>query len=216
MHFRIDVPEGARREILEELVFEALEEARLERESTESENVRVQLVKYNNVQLEELLADHDADDETALPDSYNQTEITLLLRDPSWAYAFWNLRFDLRSWLRKTTQESLFLRVIDHFGPAGAGDAFTIPLSPEDSSWYINLPRQGTTYSVELGMTFGSREVRLALSNTIDVPAPGLDELPRKDPAVRQVLEASGLPSLYTSLAHRPDEALARLEADLR
>lgn len=176
----------------------------------------MQLAKYNNTQLEQLLADHDADDETELPDSYNHTEITLLLRDPSWAYAFWNLRFDLRTQLRKSTQESLYLRVIDHFGAAGASDAFTIPLTPDDTSWYINLPRQGTTYSVELGMKFGSREVRLALSNTVDVPAPGLDELPRRDPVIRQVLEASGLTALYTSLAQRPDEAIARLEADPR
>jgi uncharacterized protein len=93
--------------------------------------------------------------EYVIPEHYPKTKIQLLLRDPYWAYAYWDInQFDLKSLLSKTIEPQFFLRVYElNSKTSDIADflsSFEIPVKAEDSSWYINLPTPGRWYQVDL------------------------------------------------------------------
>ena len=88
--FGVDVPDDVSRDELEDLVFEAATEYREEHHRGNNHSVRVEEAKYHNREDDEFAVESDEDIE--LPDTYNETRIVLLLRDPSWAFAYWDLQ----------------------------------------------------------------------------------------------------------------------------
>ncbi len=93
--------------------------------------------------------------EYVIPENYPRTSIQLLLRDPFWTYAYWDInQFELQTILTACSDVQFFLRVYelqsrmdDLDEPLGS---FDIPIKAEDSSWYINLPEPGMWYRVDL------------------------------------------------------------------
>ncbi len=193
----IAAPEGIDRETLIEEIQEALEEDRDEREQSNNSAMRIKEKKYDVVQDEELEAQEKTD--YPLPDRYNETRIVALLRDPLWAFAYWDLNFaDIEPLQSSPETNELFLRV--HDTPADAagdgGSSFDIPVKLGDSSWYINLPNPGESYWIELCWSDGEREHTLCRSNTVKSPlgAVALDYLhDMLDGAESDVLTLAGL-----------------------
>ena len=116
-----------------------------------------------------------AEEEVELPESYNETRVVLMLRDPSWAFAYWDLKdTDRRDFQRSESFEGLMLRVYTMDDPeSGLGDArqqFDIPVTLLDERWYINLPDQETYYKLALVAAADGEERSLAVSNAIVVP----------------------------------------------
>ena len=88
-----------------------------------------------------------------LPESYSETRIHLLLKNPYWAHAFWSVcPQDLVKLDQACESFEFFLRVTMHESPDQRlpEESYDIEISKTDFSWNINLPERGRTYSVSL------------------------------------------------------------------
>ena len=192
--YELDGASELARDELVEMVAEAIDEFRLEREAGNDHPVTVQEKKYE-CYIDAVLDGSDFravdNDDWELPEQYNETRIVLLLRDPSWAYCYWEVNEGNLAKLAENCGctedvplderdpeeefDGLALRV--HELPsmaAGSEEAlytFTIPVKFEDGSWYINLPHTGTFYRVSLIAHVDDCVQTLAVSNPVAVPA---------------------------------------------
>ncbi len=178
----IAVPEGTDKNTLIELIQEAMEEDRTEREQGNNNAMRVKEKKYEIAQDAEFEVDRE--DEYPLPERYNETRIVALLRDPLWAFAYWDLKdSEVQTHLENPEFQGLFLRIceIEATGERGGEvvrDYFEIPVKTSDSSWYINLPSAGRSYNIELRCREGENDLLLCRSNSLHSP---LGEVARED-----------------------------------
>jgi len=178
--YNVDIPDNVTRDELEDLVYEAAEETREEHRRTNNHSVRVEETKYDNRADGEFHADNGEDIE--LPDSYNETRIVLLLRDPAWAFAYWDLQAAHSEAFRRSDRfEGLLLRVYSLESPdqsiAKCRASFDIPVMLHDNGWYIHLPEQESNYRLSLVAVEGGTERLLALSNVVAVRRGTLSDL---------------------------------------
>jgi hypothetical protein len=110
------------------------------------------------------------------PESYGQNRIRLLVRDPEWIFAYWDVKPQSLEELAKSLGERalalsrLTLRVVD---PVSGGSS-DILLPPGARWWYVRTDAARRTYRAELGITLPSGEFRrLAESNTVVTPRVG-------------------------------------------
>jgi hypothetical protein len=173
VQYDIDVTEDMSRETLVDLIFDALEENRLEKEASDTNPMKVEEKKYVLFEGAELEGVHDFPDDAELPDDYNETRVVLLVRDPAWAFAYWEIGQGTLDELGEDEIDSLdlLLRV------SGSEDRrltnpeqFDIPVQASDLNWYINLPRPETYYRIDLIARGEEGDSLLASSNTILVP----------------------------------------------
>jgi len=172
-NYGAEVPDNVTRDELEDIVEEAAEDWYLEHRRLNSHSVRIEETKYDIQAAGELKT--WAEEEVELPESYNETRVVLMLRDPSWAFAYWDLSDTERhEFQRSDAFEGLILRVFSMDEPEtrleAARQQFDIPVTLLDSRWYINLPDQETLYRLGLYVRTGGIERRLAVSNLIVVP----------------------------------------------
>ena len=121
-----------------EQLLEAMEEDRNERESSNNFAIRIEEKKYDIIQDEELESQEKT--EYCVPEKYQETRIILILRDPYWAFAYWNVRDTDLDELKKNRFRGLFLRVIQEPREAKEGkrkslDSFDIPVKITDDKW---------------------------------------------------------------------------------
>jgi hypothetical protein len=113
-----------------------------------------------------------------LPEVYADTKIVLLLRDPFWAFTYWDIhQLDLLKVKETNPDLELFLRIYELADPDNAIDtavsSFEIPVQESDTSWYINLPNPDRGYVVDLfcDCMKNSGEIFLmARSNSVESP----------------------------------------------
>jgi len=110
------------------------------------------------------------------PESYGQNRIRLLVRDPEWIFAYWDVKPESLEQLAKSLGERalalsrLTLRVVDPV----SGGASDILLPPGARWWYVRTDAARRTYRAELGITLPSGQFRrLAESNTVVTPRVG-------------------------------------------
>jgi hypothetical protein len=160
-------------EELIELVLEAMEEDRNEREHLNNLAIRVEEKKYDIIIDEEL--ESQVQHIYCIPDRYNETKIMLILRDPLWAFAYWDIKdTDIEDLKSRFSVFELILRVHESrealLSDVEFEDSFDIPVSLTDSRWYLNLPRTGSSYHVELIGKHRKKESVLCSSNKIHSP----------------------------------------------
>ncbi|MBL7006377.1 MAG: DUF4912 domain-containing protein [Spirochaetia bacterium] len=156
-------------EILEEIWEEKIADRKLN-----NDIMRLKGKKYDIYR--EDLNENYKNNEYVIPEHYPKTYIQLLLRDPYWAYAYWDInQFDLKTLLTKTPEPEFFLRVYEMESKTTEVEdslsSFEIPVKAEDSSWYINLPTPGRWYQVDLVYFIGAEnEELLCRSHMIESP----------------------------------------------
>ncbi len=114
-----------------------------------------------------------------LPPFYSETAIHLLLKDPSWAHAYWSIGSnDFKKLSKNSEKPSFFLRVsMSDSVTDELLDSFDIPVASEDISWNVNLPEKGRTYHVSLLYQYDDEEVGvLTHSNKITTRRPYYQE----------------------------------------
>lgn len=196
----IDSAEQLSRETLVELLIEAFEEERLELQAQDNNPVTVEEKKYTRFS-DRPISQGEADIE--LVESYNDTRLVFLLRDPSWAYAYW----DLRSSIEQEIQESdgdkeLMLRVFEldsvQANTEAALGSFDIPVRATDREWYVNIPTQERAYRAELVQRSSQSDRVLAVSNSLSVPRGGMfdSDANGNSSSVDKILALSGLQKL--------------------
>ena len=179
--------------VVEEIV-ESLEEDRLERDRGTEAPLYVEDAKYwcrddGDVRL--------ADSPPKLETRYNETAVRALVRDPSWAFALWDVSETDRSAIEAAGEDArLFLRVAEiDARDGGKPSFFDIPVSVEDSQWYINLPHPEARYRIDLAFRSDGKVRSLARSLEFVVPRQFMGEsaIP---PDSRRLLELSGIDDL--------------------
>jgi hypothetical protein len=110
------------------------------------------------------------------PETYGENRVRLLVKDPEWLFAHWDVAPESLDGLRRDVGERtaalsrLTLRIRDpHHGGA------SVILLPEGvRSWYVKADHEPRAYRAELGFTLPSGEFRsLAESNTVRTPWAG-------------------------------------------
>lgn len=111
-----------------------------------------------------------------LPESYFDTSIHLLLRDPQWAYAYWSLSVSAMHTVFGEDGElggMLFLRVKETPLTQGGAKTFDISIQSDDNQWNINLPNMGSSYLVDLCYRDKKgNEMSLAQSQSVETYPP--------------------------------------------
>ncbi|MDR2516257.1 MAG: DUF4912 domain-containing protein [Spirochaetaceae bacterium] len=114
-----------------------------------------------------------------LPQRYHITYLDVLIRDPLWVFACWEIKTAEREALENSPGfGGYFLRVspVDKAGRCTGGDIFMIGVGIEDNSWYLGFPpvenRGGfSRFRVELCSAMGDGGEILAQAEPFVLPA---------------------------------------------
>lgn len=128
------------------------------------------------------------EEQYSLPAGYGDTRIVLMIKDPWWLYAYWEVQPQAERAARsQLTPEDIVglqsvLRVYDvtdtAFPDQSARRWFDIPLSGLAMSWYIHANAPDRSFIVEIGLlTRGGRFLLLARSNRVTTPRAGPSEV---------------------------------------
>lgn len=184
--YGIDIPEGlSRRFVIGELL-EAIDEPNY---STEDDLIAVN----GNVQTP-----------IVLPKTYNETQITVILRNPAWAFVYWYLNeSDYRDVIQTKSFSSFMLRVLyfSSLEDDSLTEVYDIPVRYEDSDRYILLSQAETAVRIDFAAEFKNHEPRiLARSNKILIPK-GCPELTSRSLSEKKapIIELSGFSELCRS-----------------
>jgi hypothetical protein len=150
------------------------------------------------------------------PETYGVNRVRLLVKDPEWLFAHWDvdpavlksLRSDLGE--RAVALSRLTLRLSDTV----AGGSTVILLPKSARGFYIRADGTARSYQAELGLTLPSGEFHpLASSNTVGTPRVG----PSPERARARVrFDRSGEHVAEAALAFGPRRAATRRMADTR
>ncbi len=190
--FGLDIPEGLNRRFI---IGELLE---ISNESESGDDV-------GGLADSEYTAPADA-----LPESYNETKITVLVRDPGWVFVCWDFQMNLFAAITENHQfESFFLRVnsLSSAKPSKVTDFFDVDVGVHDRKWYIHLSRTDELCRVDLySRTTQEKEQLLARSGELLLPvAPAPGTVDGKARRIPPLVELSGLTELrkYHARNHR-------------
>lgn len=194
---QIPVVQDMDKESLVSVIFEALEDERLDREETNNLTIQIEAKKYTVSQDEELFLDFG--DDVELPARYEENRLVLMLRDPSWVYCYWDIEERILGELSDNPDyNGLVLRVVElaesDWSKDSVVDWFDIPIQFGDLSRYINLPSEDSFYGVSIYAQLGEKEGLVARSNIVAssrdymAPARGTEEERQE-----QLIELSGL-----------------------
>ncbi len=167
---------------------------------TELENL-----SYNDLKMLPLTGEIEQ-----LPPSYNMTEIRLLLRDPMWCFAFWDINErELEKILKNEDQVHIFLRVMN-FKTEKDAEPYSwhdIDVSKEERSCYLQSSLEDEVTQVALCYRTKSRFELLAKSNFIYLPRKNIKKnLSQEESAMSDIMRLSGLQYLkFWHFAHFKD-----------
>ncbi len=113
-----------------------------------------------------------------LPDEYDDTKLVLLVRDPEWIYAYWEINDATRQELnlpREGHTNRLVLRLFKITARQWPHEAahyfFDIDLSNDARSWYVRLPEPNEAWCAELGIIDDEQNyIAVCRSNEIITP----------------------------------------------
>ncbi len=136
-----------------------------------------------------------------LPDTYNETLISAVLRNPVWLFAYWDVKKDHIALVRKSDKvQSLSLRVtmFHRDEPETVADFFDVPITIEDRNRYILLPAGFGFVRVDLVLNMEDEAYEVWASTgmiTLPYVSPRIAN-PLPETPVSPVLKLSGLPEL--------------------
>ena len=136
-----------------------------------------------------------------LPFSYNETTIDVVLRNPAWAYVYWDISAsDLQNVINVKGFSKLLLRV--HFWESEIADKLVdvceLSISVEDRAQYIFLPSGKKYFSIDLIAEYSNIEPKkLTTSRRVTIPsgAPVIS-LESLEKPMAPILKLSGMQEL--------------------
>ena len=122
-----------------------------------------------------------------LPDSYGDNRIVLMVRDPEWLFAYWEIRKDAMDSVLNTLGSmahgaKIVLRVYDVtdiiFNGNNAHKYFDIEVTGGARSWYIHVGEPNSSFCVYIGLLTPNGTFRtLSRSNTVRTPRTSVSEV---------------------------------------
>jgi hypothetical protein len=114
-----------------------------------------------------------------VPDAYGDSKIVLLIRDPEWVFAYWEINDQLRSThniKRGKHNKTMVLRIFDvsgiDFDGTNANRYYDVIVNDYAKSWYLRIPEVNRTWCVELGYydTSSGDFMKIVASNIVTTP----------------------------------------------
>lgn len=119
---------------------------------------------------------------TDLPFSYGETKLVLMVRDPYWAYSYWDFSGETWNWIQQKFSEDPSLRSMIRVHDLEARRSYDLLISLETKNWYLHLGVPDHRYAAELGIGNGrDRFYLIARSNEVRTPRDSPSEV--VDPA---------------------------------
>lgn len=122
-----------------------------------------------------------------LPESYGDNKVVLMVRDPHWAYVYWEINSrkvaEARGRLKSEFDQSkLILRVYDitgiEFSGFNAHSFFDIEIPNVLGNWYVHLGRPNRTFCIDIGYRNQEGGIfSLSRSNNITSPRDTFSEV---------------------------------------
>lgn len=136
-----------------------------------------------------------------LPFTYNETSIDVVLRNPAWAYVYWDIRAtDIQDVINSNEFSNLLLKI--HFWESEKADKVIdvceLTISEEDRAQYIFLPSGKKYFSIDLIAEFSNLEPKkLTTSRIVTIPtgAPVIS-LESLEKPISPILQHSGMQEL--------------------
>lgn len=180
-----------------QLIVDAMEEERLERESLMNLALTIEAKKYSVSIDEELDLSFDVDEEMELPDRYNETMVHFLLRDNSWGFALWDIQNSVLADLElKHGLKDLYLRISEYEDEACTDDDlvdyFDIPVTRDERKRYINLPSEDVWYNVKIVARSEELERVVAESEAVRTFRDHVNLFPGAEPKLEKIVKLSG------------------------
>jgi len=158
--YGIDIPDGLERIfIIEEL---------LEYYSTSGQEVK-----------DEIEINPSYPETAALPKQYNISYIEVMIRDPLWVFAYWEIKKNDRE-VHENANDfgGYYLRIIplneNETDSKSPENSFTVPVNTEDCARYIGLAEHSSQaqgrYIIKLGVIRGGSELQIAASKPFCLP----------------------------------------------
>jgi uncharacterized protein len=110
------------------------------------------------------------------PESYGVNRLRLMVKDPEWLFAHWDIDAGALASMRKELGERAMAlaRLTLRLSDAVEGESTVILLPKGARAWYIRADEEPRSYRAELGLTLPSGEFHpLAASNTVGTPRVG-------------------------------------------
>jgi len=106
-----------------------------------------------------------------LPFSYNKTQLVLMVRDPYWAYGYWDFSSETWNWIQNFFKVERNARSILRVHNLNQGIYYDLQVELEAKSWYLQLLLPDTAFEAELGLLDSSGHFHLiAKSSQIRTP----------------------------------------------
>ena len=128
-------------------------------------------------------ADSDSLEPVPLPRQYNITFVEVIIRDPFWAFVFWEIKTQDKEHFEKIQDFEGYYLKVSPWGLAAKPDAegvFTVQISQNDAAWYLGLSpaieqskpplSRARQYKVELCAGAREGEAVLAVSSPFALP----------------------------------------------
>lgn len=160
--------------------------------------------ELNQNQKNEMIISGNAvsDSSDKLPDSYNETNLTVMFRNPVWVYVYWDISSEDLYTLRHTKQLSLLLHVSfyeDTEAPKSA-DSFDIQVAFADREQYILIPPGKKVMRIDLVYQSEGQHMNILASSKKIELIHGCEALSESKPgkvlAFSPIMELSGINDL--------------------
>jgi uncharacterized protein len=122
---------------------------------------------------------HRQESQFEFPAGYDDNRIVLMVRDPHWLYAYWEVNARRRDEIRQQLGESVFsrsrlvLRVYD----AASLKHHDLEVGGA-RNWYVRVPAPNRTYFAEIGfLTEDGRFIAACRSNSVTTPLDGMSDV---------------------------------------
>ena len=106
-----------------------------------------------------------------LPFSYGETKLVLLVRDPFWAYSYWDFSSETWDWIVAFRRRDAGVRAKLRIRNLDLGEERELDVQIEAKNWYLQLGQPNTSFEAELGLVDSAGCFHLiARSNRIRTP----------------------------------------------
>lgn len=194
-NYDLDLPDSLNRWII---IGELLE---LGQEFAETENAADDLTENS---------DDNPDDVKTLPESYNETSINAILRNPAWAFVWWDFsESDIEEFEEDFDFSSILIRVsFFNIKPVAGYDVapdetFDVTVSLDLRQQYIMIPPEAKYIRFDLAVLYDSKKAKLLKSSGI-LEKPDFCQLvkdyePGKKMDLSPVMKLSGMEKLVSN-----------------
>ena len=184
--YGVDVPEDLDRRFLLSELLEIAEENRQDKTAG-------MIISFEN----------SINQSTNLPEGYNETQISCVLRNPVWAFVFWDINDTDMNMLDSLPDYSLALRVCILVSETELvpQESFEIEIPNGVNEQYVLIPSGKSFIRIELVYKSGSNREVLAFSPVVSVPK-GSTNVEKYQPGVETdfppVLKLSGIEKILS------------------